>query len=183
MTEPEPSIPLAAVFEGWDGLQLSIVHAIEPLGEAHLSFRPAAHLRSVGEVAAHIALGRIDWFARIHAPGAAALAKRAAAEPGLAEAIAHEREQVLTWLALSWQMVAATLEQLTVDDLWRTYPHEYYGQTYAVSYQWTVYRIFSHDQHHGGELALLLGMQGLSVPELGDLFGHLTMPPPWKPTG
>jgi hypothetical protein len=31
--------------------------------------------------------------------------------------------------------------------------------------------------HHGGELALMLGMQGVGVPELGDLGGHLTYPP------
>ena len=35
----------------------------------------------------------------------------------------------------------------------------------------------THDVHHGGELALMLGMQGLAIPELGDLFGHITMPP------
>jgi hypothetical protein len=35
----------------------------------------------------------------------------------------------------------------------------------------------AHDIHHGGELALLLGMQGIPVSELGDLGGHITMPP------
>jgi hypothetical protein len=35
----------------------------------------------------------------------------------------------------------------------------------------------AHDLHHGGELALMLGMQGIAVPELGDLGGHLTVSP------
>lgn len=35
----------------------------------------------------------------------------------------------------------------------------------------------SHDLHHGGQLALMLGLQGIDVPELGDKGGHLT---PWS---
>jgi hypothetical protein len=30
---------------------------------------------------------------------------------------------------------------------------------YLVSRQWTLWRILSHDLHHGGQLALLLGLQ------------------------
>jgi uncharacterized damage-inducible protein DinB len=74
-------------------------------------------------------------------------------------------------------MIADTLNQWTTADLTRTYRHEYGGQAYAVSYQWTIWRILTHDVHHGGELALTLGQQGIALPELGDLFGHLTMPP------
>jgi uncharacterized damage-inducible protein DinB len=36
----------------------------------------------------------------------------------------------------------------------------------------------SHDLHHGGQIALMLGLQGIDVPELGDKGGHLT---PWSP--
>jgi hypothetical protein len=32
----------------------------------------------------------------------------------------------------------------------------------------------SHDLHHGGELAILLGLQGIKIPDLGDRGGHLT---------
>ena len=32
----------------------------------------------------------------------------------------------------------------------------------------------SHDLHHGGELSILLGMQGIEIPDLGDQGGHLT---------
>jgi uncharacterized damage-inducible protein DinB len=77
-------------------------------------------------------------------------------------------------LEISWEAIANVLEQWTTADLPRTYPHTYWGKTYAVSYQWTIWRILTHDVHHGGELALLLGMQGIHLPELGDLGGHLT---------
>jgi hypothetical protein len=35
----------------------------------------------------------------------------------------------------------------------------------------------AHDIHHDGELALLLGLQGLEVFELGGLGGHIVLPP------
>lgn len=41
----------------------------------------------------------------------------------------------------------------------------------------TIWRIMCHDIQHGGQLAQMLGMQGLDVPELGELVGHLTEPP------
>jgi uncharacterized damage-inducible protein DinB len=167
---------LAAIFDGWDGYHTSIVHAIEPLTVEQLRWRPKPKLRSVGEVASHIAFGRISWFARMPAPGSAVLEARAAAFGGEAVA-AEDHAAILAWLGDSWQMIVDTLNQWTTADLAHTYRHEYHGQVYAVSYQWTIWRILTHDIHHGGELALLLGLQGLEVPELGDLFGHLTIPP------
>ena len=64
---------LADIYEGWDGHQTSLVQAIAPLTPEQLIWRPAAKLNSVGELARHISLARITWFARMDAPGSAAL--------------------------------------------------------------------------------------------------------------
>ena len=173
---PKDMNRLSAVFEGWDSYQTSILHAVEPLSPAQLAWRPASNERSVGELASHIAIGRVNWFVRIDAPHSRELEQKAAALSS-EYALADDRDEIVAWLKASWQMIAETLEQWTVNDLARTYRHEYFGKVYAVSYQWTIWRILTHDIHHGGELALMLGMQGISVPELGDLFGHLTEPP------
>jgi uncharacterized damage-inducible protein DinB len=74
-------------------------------------------------------------------------------------------------------MVELTLNTWSVADLATTYRHTWNGDTYAVSRQWTIWRILSHDIHHGGQLSLMLGMQGIEAFELGDLFGHITLPP------
>ncbi len=53
---------------------------------------------------------------------------------------------------------------------------------YLVSRQWTIWRILSHDLHHGGQLAILLGLQGIDIPDLGERGGHLTeLPWPSQP--
>ena len=74
-------------------------------------------------------------------------------------------------------MIETTLNTWTVADLAQTYRHIREGKIYAVTRQWTIWRIMSHDLHHGGQLALLLGLQGIDVPEFSDKGGHLT---PWR---
>ena len=176
---------LKTVYDGWDGYQLSLVRAIAPLSPAQLAYRPAPHLRSVGEIARHISGGRIDWFHRMPAPGSAELVRQITAweqDPHgnryvAAHAIGTTSSELVQWLEATWQMIEQTLTTWTVADLAQTYRHTWRGQTYAISRQWTIWRIMAHDIHHGGQLAIMLGMQGIEIPELGDLGGHLTATP------
>ncbi len=174
------STPLRVVFDGWDSNQISLVRAIAPLSPQQLAFRPAPRRRSTGAVASHISLGRIGWFERMGAPGSDELARQAAAWD--AEALVVENaSELVRRLEATWQMIDETLARWTVADLAQTYRHTYWGKTYAISRQWTIWRIMAHDIHHGGELSALLGIQGVEAPELGDLGGHLTEPPLAEP--
>ncbi|HEY3413197.1 MAG TPA: DinB family protein [Armatimonadota bacterium] len=174
---------LSRVFEGWEGYNTSLVHAIEPLTAEQLAFRPAPAMSSVGEVAAHIAFGRVGWFHNMGAPGASALAEQISAieKPGgrATGPMSEDPSELVNWLNATWAMVEGTLGAWTVEDLAVTYPHTYWGKTYAVSRQWTIFRILAHDIHHGGQLTVMLGMQGIEPPELSSLGGHLTEPPLW----
>ena len=177
---------LMMVYEGWEGYRQSIVKAVAPLTAEQLTWRPAAHLRSVGELVRHIALGPIDWFRRMEAPGSRELASQIDAweeDPHgnryvieNAIAITDQAAELVKWLEASGQMIGQTLKTWTVDDLKKTYRHIWRGNTYAISRQWTIWRIMAHDLHHGGELVVMLGMQGLENFELGDLGGHIVEP-------
>jgi uncharacterized damage-inducible protein DinB len=172
-TEP---MSLSKVFEGWEGYQLSLANTVRPLTPEQLKWRPAAHLRSVGELIGHISQGRLEWFARMQAPRSAELASQTGAD-NPQETLYANAAALVRHLESSWSVIEASLREWTVADLSATYRHTYNGQTYAVSRQWTIWRILTHDVHHGGEVALMLGLQGMAVPELGDMFGHLVMPP------
>lgn len=178
MTLDTQADSLRVVYDGWDGYQTALVRAVAPLTSEQLAWRPASGLRSVGEVAEHIASGRVGWFQRMDAPGSVALAARKPPEGSLA----GEATGLVRWLEETWAMVADTLAAWRVSDLARTYRHTYWGNTYAVSYQWTIWRILTHDVHHGGQLSLMLATQGIDCPELGALGGHLTEPPLADPT-
>ena len=41
-------------------------------------------------------------------------------------------------------------------------------RTLSKRRKWILWRIMAHDLHHGGELAVTLGLQGIALPELGD---------------
>jgi uncharacterized damage-inducible protein DinB len=192
MTTTAPS--LMSIYEGWDSHQLALVRAITPLTLEQLAWRPAPHLSSVGELISHIALARLWWFHKMGAPGAASLTRQIASWAGervnaenLSElnrwadaleqqeaAIVGNPTELLKWLEASWQMIETTLTTWTVADLTQTYRHIREGKMYVVSRQWTIWRILSHDLHHGGGLAILLGLQGIDIPDLGERGGHLT---------
>jgi uncharacterized damage-inducible protein DinB len=172
----DDSRSLQSVLSGWDGYQRAIVGAIAPRTPAELAFRPAPHLRSAGQIASHIVAGRISWFSRMDAAGTADLV-RDATVLGSEDAIADDPAELVRWLDASWQVVGDALATWTVADLDRDFLETYQGTTYRVSHQWTLWRVMAHDLHHGGELAVTLGLQGIALPDLGDLGGHIVQPP------
>jgi uncharacterized damage-inducible protein DinB len=184
MTDQNQS--LMEVYEGWEGHQTSLVRAITPLTRQQLLWRPGDELNSVGELARHISLGRLVWFLRMDAPGSAELAELIDVWEEDPDGNKHIVEKAITiteeaaalvhWLEITGQMVETTLKTWRVEDLARTYRHKWNGTVYAVSRQWTIWRILSHDIHHGGQIALMLGMQGIEAFELSGLFGHITLP-------
>ncbi len=176
---------LARLLDGWNGYQTSLLHAIMPLTQEQLCWRPGRDRRSVGELIRHICLGRITWLARIGAPGVEEAAVRVprwysdqdGARHVVEESFPCDQPSLLSeWLALSWQPIESLLNEWTVDDLSQTYPHRFRGTDYVVSRQWTIWRIMSHDVHHGGQLALMLGMQGIEAFELRSQGGHIIVP-------
>lgn len=167
------SYSLMTVYKGWDDYQISIVRAIAPLSREYLAWRPAPHLRSVGEIANHIVGGRIQWFHYILGEGSAEFASKVAAMPS-DEVIEEDSAELVKWLETTWQMIEDALNRWTVADLSFSYTLPYEGQNYDLSRQWIILHVLAHDFHHGGELSILLGMQGLSLPELGDEGGHLS---------
>jgi uncharacterized damage-inducible protein DinB len=182
---------LATVFDGWDGYQTSLVHAISPLTPEQLRWHPAGDLRTVGQLARHISFGRLIWLLRMDAPGSAEVASQISVWETDSDgnrdfeddafAITEDPAELVRWLESTWSIISATLQQWQVSDLSRTYRHTWNGTTYANSVQWTIWRVLTHDVYHGGELSLMLGMQGIESFELTAFFGHITLPPLAEP--
>ncbi|HEX4808397.1 MAG TPA: DinB family protein [Bryobacteraceae bacterium] len=179
---------LARILEGWDGYQTSLLHAVTPLTSEQLSWRPAPERRSIGGVLRHISMGRITWLSRMGGPGMDAVVQRIPRwheEDDGTRRVAEESVPcddsalLAEWLASSWQPIQCLLDEWTVDDLFQTYALA----EYVVSRQWTIWRIMSHDIHHGGQLATMLALQGIDAFELRKLGGHVITPPIANPAG
>src|SRR5512140_324349 len=67
------SIAEARVFETWRNFQEALKLTLAPLTEEQLGLRLRPDLRSVGEIAEHIAYGRALWLKNIQAESAADL--------------------------------------------------------------------------------------------------------------
>jgi uncharacterized damage-inducible protein DinB len=163
---------LKTVYKGWDDYQFSLVRALAPLTPEQLAWRPAPELRSVGELAGHIVAGRVSWLHRALGAGSPEFASQVAAwRPE--DAIETKPAELVRWLERTWEMIEDALNQWTVADLDQVVDlPPYQGKKYALTRQWIIWRVLSHDIHHGGELAVMLGMQGIAIPELGDEGGH-----------
>jgi hypothetical protein len=105
----------------------------------------------------------------MNAPGSAALAEQIDAwevdEDGnrhiveSALPIATTAVDLVHWLEVTGKMVADTLN-LARGRPGQSYRHTWNGDVYDVSRQWTIWRILSHDIHHGGQIALDAGHAG-----------------------
>jgi len=177
---------LGAIFDGWNGYQTSLLHAIEPLTTEQLHWRPAPRHRSLGEVIRHLSLGRITWLARMSAPGIEDICRRVPrwytdsdqARHVVEDGVRSDECDVLKyWIELSWVPIQRILGEWTVEHLLPTYLHKFRGTQYNVSNQWTLWRIMSHDLHHGGQIAMMLSCQDIPALELRTLGGHIAAPP------
>jgi uncharacterized damage-inducible protein DinB len=81
--------------------------------------------------------------------------------------------ELVKGLETSWQMIEEALTRGSIADLAQTYAITYKEKHYLFTRQWVIWHVLSHDTHHGGEFTLMLGMQAIPLPELGDEGGHL----------
>ena len=61
----------------------------------------------------------------------------------------------------TWAFIESRLQRWTPADCAKTFPDEWDGQTYEVSRSWVIYHVIEHDLHHGSEVSLILGLNGL----------------------
>jgi hypothetical protein len=146
------SIAEARVFEAWRNFQEALKLTLAPLTEEQLGLRLRPDLRSVGEIAEHIAYGRALWLKNIQADSAADL------EPLLAWAEPNDPPrtgaEVLAGLDESWARLSAYLMRGSADD---AYSEEDGERLYII------WGMIDHDLPHGGEISLILGAHGLSA--------------------
>src|SRR5689334_10772841 len=104
----------ARVFQSWQAYQEALVRGLAPLSDAQMGLRLVPGLRSVGEIAEHIAYGRALWL------GEALGAPVAEVAPLLRwdapDDPPHSAAEVVQALDLTWRLFRARLLRGTADD-------------------------------------------------------------------
>ncbi len=153
-----------SVFEGWHNYQQAMVNALSPLVPDQLGLRASPNLRSVGEIAAHIIGARARWFHALMEEGGEefqALGRwdRRGAQPRTAD-------ELVGGLGSTWESMHEAIARWTPEDWERTWPGEDSSEPELITRQWVIWHLIEHDVHHGGEISITLGANGVSALQL-----------------
>jgi len=161
MTEAQPS--LSTIYPGWQTYQALLIKALTPLSPDQLDLRAAPALRSIGDIATHMIGARARWFYGMGEGGDAFEPMGAWDRKGMP---ARSAAELVTGLEITWQGMQAAIARWTPAEWQQTWPGEDPGEPPTITRQWVIWHLIEHDVHHGGEISLTLGMNGLPAPDL-----------------
>lgn len=157
-------LSLAPFYKGWDVYQNYLTAAIVPLTDEQLTLRLAPHLRSVGELAAHILGCRAGWFHELMGLGGDEFAELATwDEKG---APSRNAPELVSGLETTWRVIQNALSRWTPADLDYVFEGVHGTEPYRLSRQWVIWHLIEHDLHHGGEMFFTMGAHNLPTPDL-----------------
>ncbi len=154
---------LDTIYDNWEAYQKQIAGVLVPLTPEQLDMRAALHLRSIGEIAAHMIGARARWFNGLMGEGDATIAAMSTWDRRTLPGTGAELAQGLD---LTWRLIRSCLARWTPEDMAYIFDGEDEEGAYSFSRQWIVWHLIEHDVHHGGEISLTLGMHGLAAPDL-----------------
>lgn len=157
--QQQPQSTLQVIYENWRGHNEKLRNCIAPLTNDQLQLQPAAHLWPLGQIVQHIISVRAGWFSGTLQDDDEAMNEYMSW--GRRDSPARTALELARGLDDTWAFVEARLQRWTPADCARTFPDEWDGQTVEVSRSWVIYHVLEHDLHHGSEVSLILGMNGL----------------------
>ena len=163
--QPQTGSTLDVIYENWKGYHQKLRDCIALLTDEQLLLQPAARMWPLGQIVQHIISVRAGWFSGTLQDSDEEMNEYMSSW-GQRDSPDRSALELVHGLDATWAFMEARLQRWTPDDCARTFPDEFDGQTYDVSRSWVIYHVMEHDLHHGGEVSLILGMNGLQTPNL-----------------
>lgn len=158
---------LKDTYKGWDVYQGHLLLMVTPLTADQMALRSAPHLRSIGEIAAHIVGARARWITREFEATDPALVELSNLGRGDMQVPVPSVPELISGLETTWAWLSDALARWTTDDLVVVvFDGERWGEHHTFTRQWVLWHLIEHDMHHGGELSLTLGMYNLATPDV-----------------
>ncbi len=155
---------IEVIYENWRGYNKRLQKCIAPLTNDQLLLQPAPSMWSLGQIVQHIISVRAGWFS-----GTLQDADQLMSEYmqwGQRDSPDRSALELVHGLDEKWAFIESRLMRWTPTDCAQTFPDENDGQIYEVSRSWVIYHVLEHDLHHGSEVSLILGMNGLPPLEI-----------------
>ncbi len=162
--QPQAQSTLAVIYENWRGYHEKLRDCIAPLTNEQLLLQPAARMWPLGQIVQHIISARAGWFSGTLQDDDEAMTGYMSW--GQHDSPVRSAVELVRGLDETRAFIEARLQHWSPDDCARTFPDEWDGQQVEVSRSWVIYHVMEHDLHHGGEVSLILGMNGLRTLDL-----------------
>lgn len=162
MTEDKGLI--LSIFDGWHAYQEVMTETKAWLTLDQLALRAAAHMRSVGEIAAHIIGARARWFYLLIGEGGDEF--EAFGRWDRRGEKARNAEEIVRGLEATWIGMHDAIDRWSQEDWDRTWPGESDSEPEVISRQWVIWHLIEHDVFQGGEISITLGARGVPAVEL-----------------
>lgn len=168
---PRASI-LQTYYAGWANHQRLFLAALGDLQPEQLALRTAAHEWAIWQIASHVAGSRAYWFHDVLGEGDEALRNvfrvesttvpdLPLADAGWEDDETHPRaaSEIVDAFERTWTMIDKCLRRWTLDDLAMGFSRD--GHEGTSTRAWVIWHLIEHEGHHGGEISLILGSNGL----------------------
>jgi uncharacterized damage-inducible protein DinB len=166
----ESTLPLMTFYQGWAGYQQGLTNIIAPLTPEQLALPAAPEHWTLGMIAQHMVANRVWWFQVWMGEGSPDLAPIAHWDPADdVEQSPLNATELVAGLEATWQMIAEALARWTPADLAQIFPPPAALRPEDRPFfpprtrQWIIWHVLEHEIHHGGELSLALGTNGLAT--------------------
>jgi uncharacterized damage-inducible protein DinB len=150
---------IAPYYRGWDRFEVELVTAIGALSAEQLALRPNREMWSVGMLTTHIVAARAGWFHGWMGHGPSALSRLTEWDEN--EEPTRTAPELVAALAETWAMVDDGLKTWTAAEIDETFKSPSNHDRPLRSRQWIIWHVLEHDLRHGGEISLILGMNGV----------------------
>jgi uncharacterized damage-inducible protein DinB len=172
--------PLGTFYDGWEQYQGLLLGALRDLTDEQLASTPAPGFWAVWQLASHMAGSRAFWFYDVLGEGDAETREmfRVASttvpdlpleDAGWEDDETHPRgaAEIADGLERTWSMIDERLRRWSSDDLAVEASRERRsGETQTFTRAWVIWHLMEHDLHHGGEISLILGTNGIPALDL-----------------
>jgi uncharacterized damage-inducible protein DinB len=162
-----PADTLSTFYDGWDAYQNRLIETIAPLTADQLALRPAPGLRTLEQMTRHILAARARWMHWMLGEGGEEIAALTAWDTwDPADTNTRTTDELVAGLHTTWSLIRSALIRWTPAEMAENVTGTWGDQTDTFSRQWVIWHLLEHDLRHGGEVALTLGIHGLTALDL-----------------
>jgi uncharacterized damage-inducible protein DinB len=163
--QQETQSTLDVIYENWRGYNKRLENCIAPLTDEQLALQPASRMWPLSQVVQHIISVRAGWFSGTLQENDPSM--REYMEWGQRDSPDRNAAELVRGLDETWSFIESCLQRWTPADGAVTFPdQDENGQVWQVSRSWVIYHVLEHDLHHGSEVSMILGMNGLTPIEI-----------------